>query len=52
MTELRIYPRSRRAKVPHDDDATLDGLIEAFEALRAFVRETAASGSGAIAYLT
>jgi hypothetical protein len=52
MTELRIYPRSRRAKVPHDDDATLDGLIETFEALRAFVRETAASGSGAIAYLT
>jgi hypothetical protein len=51
MVELRIYskPRSSKAKT---DDGALDHLIEAFEDLRTFVRETAASGAGAIAYLT
>jgi hypothetical protein len=52
MVELRIYSKRRGAKAPANDDGTLDHLIEAFEDLRAFVRETAASGAGAIAYLT
>jgi hypothetical protein len=52
MVELRIYSRRRGAKMPANDDGTLDHLIEAFEDLHAFVRETAASGAGAIAYLT
>ena len=52
MVELRIYAKRRRTKAPPDDDRTLDHLIEAFEDLRTFVRETAASGAGAIAYLT
>jgi len=52
MVELRIYskPLSRTASTDYDE--TLDHLIEAFEDLRTFVRETAASGAGAIAYLT
>jgi hypothetical protein len=52
MTELRIYSRRRRSKESDDYDELLEHLIEAFEELRAFVRETAASGAGAIAYLT
>ena len=52
MTELRIYSRPRRSKRSDDDGETLEHLLEAFEELRAFVRETAASGAGAIAYLT
>ena len=52
MVELRIYARRRSTKAPTDDDRTLDHLIEVFEDLRTFVRETAASGAGAIAYLT
>src|SRR5688572_12952739 len=52
MVELRIYSKRRSTKAPTDDDRTLDHLIEAFEDLRTFVRETAASGAGAIAYLT
>ena len=52
MAELRIYSKRRRSKTRADDEETLDQLIEAFEALRTFVRETAASGAGAIAYLT
>jgi Domain of unknown function (DUF1877) len=52
MVELRIYAKRRSTKAPTDDDRTLDHLIEAFEDLRTFVRETAASGAGAIAYLT
>jgi uncharacterized protein DUF1877 len=52
MVELRIYAKRRRTKAPPDDDRTLDHLIEAFEDLRTFVRETAASGAGAIVYLT
>jgi len=52
MVELRIYPKRRSTKAPTDDARTLDHLIEAFEDLRTFVRETAASGAGAIAYLT
>jgi uncharacterized protein DUF1877 len=51
MVELRIYSKRRSRKAPADDDM-LDHLIEAFEDLRTFVRETAASGAGAIAYLT
>jgi hypothetical protein len=51
MIELRIYGKRRSTK-PTDYDRTLDHLIEAFEDLRRFVRETAASGAGAIAYLT
>ena len=51
MVELRIYSK-RRGKAPTDDEETLGHLIEAFEDLRTFVRETAASGAGAIAYLT
>jgi Domain of unknown function (DUF1877) len=52
MVELRIYAKRRSPKPPTDDDRTLDHLIETFEDLRTFVRETAASGAGAIAYLT
>ena len=52
MTELRIYPRPRRSTGSNDSDEMREQLIEAFEELRAFVRETAASGAGAIAYLT
>ena len=52
MVELRIYGKRRSTKAPTDDARTLDHLIEAFEDLRTFVRETAASGAGAIAYLT
>jgi Domain of unknown function (DUF1877) len=52
MIELRIYSKRRSTKAPTDDDGTLDHLIEAFEDLRTFVRETAASGAAAIAYLT
>ena len=52
MVELRIYPKRRSTKAPTDDARTLDHLIEAFEDLRTFVRETASSGAGAIAYLT
>jgi hypothetical protein len=52
MVELRIYAKRRSTKAPTDDDRTLDHLIEAFEDLRRFVRETAASDAGAIAYLT
>jgi hypothetical protein len=52
MVELRIYAKRRSMKAPTDDERTLDHLIEAFEDLRTFVRETAASGAGAIAYLT
>jgi Domain of unknown function (DUF1877) len=52
MVELRIYSKRQSKKAPTDDDGTLDHLIEAFEDLRTFVRETAASGAGAIAYLT
>ena len=52
MVELRIYAKRRSTKAPADDTRTLDHLIEAFEDLRTFVRETAASGAGAIAYLT
>ena len=52
MVELRIYVKRRITKAPTDDDRTLDHLIEAFEDLRTFVRETAATGAGAIAYLT
>jgi hypothetical protein len=52
MTELRIYARPRRSKGPDDYDQMLDHLLEAFEEVRAFVRETAASGAGAIVYLT
>lgn len=51
MTELRIYSRPRRLKGSGDRDR-LEHLIEAFEGLRVFVRETAASGAGAIVYLT
>ena len=52
MVELRIYSNHRSAKALQDEDETLDHLLEAFEDLRTFVRETAASGAGAIAYLT
>lgn len=52
MTELRIYSRPRRSKGPDDYEQMLDHLLEAFEELRAFVRETAASGACAIVYLT
>ena len=52
MVELRIYSKRRSTKAPTDDDGTLDHLIEAFEDLRTFVRETAASGAAAVAYLT
>jgi hypothetical protein len=52
MVELRIYAKHRSTKVPTDEDRTLDHLIKTFEDLRTFVRETAASGAGAIAYLT
>jgi Domain of unknown function (DUF1877) len=52
MVELRIYPKRQNKKAATDDDGTLDHLIKAFEDLRTFVRETAASGAGAIAYLT
>jgi hypothetical protein len=52
MVELRIYSKRRGKKAPTDDEETLGHLIEAFEDLRTFVRETAASGAGAIAYLT
>lgn len=52
MTELRIYSRPRRSKGSDDADERLEHLTEAFEALRVFVRDTAASGAGAIAYLT
>ena len=51
MVELRIYSK-RRNKQAADDDGIPDHLIEAFEDLRRFVHETAASGAGAIAYLT
>ena len=52
MVELRIYSKRRNRQAATDDDGTLDHLIETFEDLRRFVRETAASGAGAIAYLT
>lgn len=52
MVELRIYSTRRSEKAPTDGEETLGHLIEAFEDLRTFVRETAASGAGAIAYLT
>ena len=52
MSELRIYSKRRRSTTRADDEETLDHLIGAFEDLRTFVRETAASGAGAIAYLT
>jgi len=52
MVELRIYAKHRSTKAPTDEDRTLDHLIKTFEDLRTFVRETAASGAGAIAYLT
>jgi hypothetical protein len=52
MVEQRIYSRRRRTNAPADDEETLGHLVEAFEALRTFVRETAAAGAGAIAYLT
>jgi uncharacterized protein DUF1877 len=52
MVDLRIYAQRRSTKASTDDARTLDHLIEAFEDLRTFVRETAASGAGAIAYLT
>jgi len=52
MVELRIYAKRRSTKAPTDEDRTLDHLIKTFEDLRTFVRETAASGAGAIAYLT
>ena len=52
MVELRIYSKRRTKKAATDDDGIPDHLIEAFEDLRRFVRETAASGAGAIAYLT
>ena len=52
MVELRIYSKRRSTKAPTGDEETLDHLIEAFEGLRTFVREAAASGAGAIAYLT
>ena len=52
MVELRIYSKRRGKTAPTDDEETLGHLIEAFEDLRTFVRETAASGAGAIAYLT
>lgn len=52
MTELRIYSRPRRSKGSADYDEMLEHLIEAFEELRVFVRETAASGAGAMVYLT
>lgn len=52
MVELRIYSNRRGAKTPANDDGTLDHLIETFEELRTFVRDTAAADAGAIAYLT
>jgi hypothetical protein len=52
MVELRISSKRRSRKAPADDADLLDHLVEAFEDLRTFVRETAASGAGAIAYLT
>jgi len=52
MAELRIYSKPRGKKAQTHDEETLGHLIEAFEDLRTFVRETAASGAGAIAYLT
>jgi hypothetical protein len=52
MVELRIYSKRRGGNTPANDDRTLDQLIEVFDGLRTFVRETAASGAGAIAYLT
>jgi hypothetical protein len=52
MVELRIYSKRRTRKPATDDGGLPDHLIEAFEDLRRFVRETAASGAGAIAYLT
>jgi hypothetical protein len=52
MIELRVYSQLRSSPAKTDDDRTLDHLIGAFEDLRTFVRETAASGAGAIAYLT
>jgi hypothetical protein len=52
MVELRIYSKPRGTKTAMDDDERLAHVIEAFEDLRKFVRETAASGAGAIAYLT
>lgn len=51
MVALRIYSKRQSKKAP-TDEGTLDHLMEAFEELRTFVRETAASGAGAIAYLT
>jgi hypothetical protein len=52
MTQLRIYSRSRRSKGSDDHEEMLVPLVEAFEELRAFVRDTAESRAGAIAYLT
>ena len=51
MVELRIFSK-RRSKTAPPDEERLTQLIEAFEDLRRFVSETAAAGSGAIAYLT
>jgi hypothetical protein len=51
MVELRISSKRRSRKAPADVDM-LDHLVQAFEDLRTCVRETAASGAGAIAYLT
>ena len=50
MVELRIYPKSRGKTT--SDEETLKHLLETFEELRLFVRETAAEGRGAIAYLS
>ena len=52
MAALRIYSKRSNKKAPTDDQELLDDLIEAFDGLRTFVSETAASGEAAIAYLT
>jgi hypothetical protein len=51
MVELRIYSTPRGEKAAADEEL-LGHLLQAFEELRSFVRETAASGAGAVAYLT
>ena len=51
MVELRIYSKRPPNRASADEE-TLGHLIAAFEDLRGFVRDTAASGAAAIVYLT
>ena len=51
MIELEVYEkRSAGATLPGDKE--LEHLLELFDELRAFLRQTAAAGDGAIVYLT